>query len=209
MSRLSIIAKSESVKDDVFVLFEQEGFMNAPTVAHANQALNECTQSRAGKYLTFGLAAEEYGIPILKVREIIGLLPITKMPEAPAYMRGIINLRGKVIPVVELRSRFGMETVADSEETCIIVVDLSAGDRNQLMGVLVDAVSEVLEIKADEIQDSPSLGGSHTCDFVMGIGKVKGGVKILLDIERMLSGSALPPLTAEIEAGVSNLDMTM
>lgn len=183
--------------------------MNAPIAAHAAQGPTVNGQSRAGKYLTFGLAAEEYGIPILKVREIIGLLPITKMPEAPSYMRGIINLRGKVIPVVELRSRFGMETVADSEETCIIVVDLSSGDRAQLMGVLVDGVSEVLEIKADEIQDSPSLGQSNTCDFVLGIGKVKGGVKILLDIERLLSGSDLPPTTAEIEAVVAEHQLDM
>lgn len=156
--------------------------------------------NRAGKYLTFRLGAEEYGIPILKVREIIGLMAITRMPEAPAYVRGIINLRGRVIPVLELRSRFGMETVADSEETCIIVVDLSDSTRSLLMGILVDAVSEVLDIKADEIQDSPSLGADQGAEFILGIGKVKGGVKILLDIDKVLTGTSMAGLSRNLDA---------
>jgi purine-binding chemotaxis protein CheW len=159
----------------------------------------ESAATRAGKYLTFRLAAEEYGLRILKVREIIGLMPITKMPEAPAYIRGIINLRGRVIPVLELRARFSMEPVPDNEETCIIVVDLSAGGRSTLMGILVDAVSEVLDIKGDEIQDPPSMGTDHECDFVLGIGKVEGGVKILLDIDKVITTtdvSSLESMTA-------------
>lgn len=158
--------------------------------------------ARAGKYLTFRLAAEEYGLKILKVREIIGLMPITKMPEAPVYIRGIINLRGRVIPVLELRARFGMEAIADNEETCIIVVDQVSGGRTTLMGILVDAVSEVLDIKGDEIQDPPSMGGEHECDFILGIGKVKGGVKILLDIDRVITTETI----GRLPEGISSAD---
>ncbi|MBI5267931.1 MAG: purine-binding chemotaxis protein CheW [candidate division Zixibacteria bacterium] len=161
-----------------------------PTVAQGPE--------RAGKYLTYRLGAEEYGLRILKVREIIGLMPITKMPEAPPYIRGIINLRGRVIPVLELRARFGMAPTPDNEETCIIVVDLVSGSRSTLMGILVDAVSEVLDIKEDEIQDPPAMGGEHECDFVLGIGKVKGGVKILLDIDKVISAGGMDRLPAEL-----------
>ncbi|MBI5266846.1 MAG: purine-binding chemotaxis protein CheW [candidate division Zixibacteria bacterium] len=158
--------------------------------------------TRAGKYLTFRLAAEEYGLKILKVREIIGLMPITKMPEAPACIRGIINLRGRVIPVLERRARFGMAPTPDNEETCIIVVDLSSNGRTTLMGILVDAVSEVLDIKADEIQDSPALGGDVSLDFILGIGKVKGGVKILLDIDKVITTESV----GQLPAGLSGAD---
>jgi purine-binding chemotaxis protein CheW len=154
--------------------------------------------TRAGKYLTFRLAAEEYGLKILKVREIIGLMPITKMPEAPSYVRGIINLRGRVIPVLELRARFSMEPIPDTEQTCIIVVDLSSDGRSTLMGILVDAVSEVLDIKEDEIQDPPSMGGDRECDFIHGIGKVKGGVKILLDIDKVISVGTIDQMPSEL-----------
>jgi len=162
--------------------------------------------TRAGKYLTFRLAAEEYGLKILKVREIIGLMPITKMPEAPSYVRGIINLRGRVIPVLELRARFGMESISDNEETCIIVVDLSSEGRSTLMGILVDAVSEVLDIKEDEIQDPPSMGGDSECDFIHGIGKVRGGVKILLDIDKAIVAGANNQLPDELLNGQNSME---
>lgn len=178
---------------------------NSPRLAESRES--DATRAvRAGKYLTFRLAAEEYGLQILKVREIIGLMSITKMPEAPPYIRGIINLRGRVIPVLELRARFGMESIADNEETCIIVVDLSSGGRSTLMGILVDAVSEVLEIKGDEIQDFPAMGGDRECDFVLGIGKVKGGVKILLDIDRVLSGTDMSSMKEGLKATVAELE---
>lgn len=170
--------------------------MNANLESLATSKENAGSLTRAGKYLTFRLGAEEYGIPILKVREIIGLMAITRMPEAPSYVRGIINLRGRVIPVLELRARFGMDTISDNEETCIIVVDLSDASRSLLMGILVDAVSEVLEIKAEEIQDSPSLGADQGADFILGIGKVKGDVKILLDIEKVLTGTSMADVAA-------------
>jgi purine-binding chemotaxis protein CheW len=181
---------------------------NSPRLAESKES-DAIGAVRAGKYLTFRLAAEEYGLQILKVREIIGLMPITRMPEAPSYVRGIINLRGRVIPVLELRARFGMEPVADNEETCIIVVDMSSGDRSTLMGILVDAVSEVLDIKADEIQDSPAMGGDHECDFVLGIGKVKGGVKILLDIERVLNGTDMSSMNEGLQSTMAEVEMVV
>lgn len=145
------------------------------------------SSGRAGKYLTFRLAEEEYGLEILKVREIIGLMNITKVPKTPSHIRGVINLRGLVIPVLELRTKFGMERIADNEETCIIVVDVTQNESRILIGVLVDSVSEVLDIQEKEIQDAPQFGGEMDVSFILGIGKVKGGVKILLDIDKVIN----------------------
>jgi purine-binding chemotaxis protein CheW len=142
----------------------------------------------AGKYLTFRLDREEYGLEILKVREIIGLMGITKVPRTPQYIRGVINLRGKVIPVLDLRAKFDMEIIADTEETCIIVVDVKSPGGSIMMGILVDAVSEVLDIQAGEIEEPPTFGSEVDTRFIMGIGKVKNSVKILLDIDRVLTG---------------------
>jgi purine-binding chemotaxis protein CheW len=138
---------------------------------------------RAGKYLTFRLAAEDYGLEILKVREIIGMMDITAVPRVPAFVKGVINLRGKVIPVVDLREKFGMEAVEHTEETCIIVVDVGTVE----MGIIVDKVSEVLDIPGEDIQDTPALGTDVNTDFILGIGKPGGRVKILLDIDNVLS----------------------
>lgn len=142
--------------------------------------------ARAGKYLTFRLAAEEYGLEILKVREIIGLMEITSVPQTPHYIRGVINLRGKVIPVLELRLKFGMESTEDTEQTCIIVVEVANSDDSLMTGIVVDSVSEVLDIKEDQIADSPSFGAGIDTDFILGIGKIKDDVKILLDIDKVL-----------------------
>ena len=156
---------------------------------------------RAGKYLTFRLGAEEYGLEILKVREIIGLMGITKVPKTPEHIRGVINLRGKVIPVLELRTKFGMDRITDNEETCIIVVDAARQDEsNILMGVLVDSVSEVLDIKENEIQDPPSFGGGVDTNYILGIGNVKGGVKILLDIDKVIVASSLRDMESLMNA---------
>ena len=133
--------------------------------------------NRAGKYLTFRLAQEQYGLEILKVREIIGLMDLTKVPKTPHDIRGVINLRGKVIPVLDLRLKFGMEAKQDTEETCIIVVDIAGEDGSILMGILVDAVSEVLDIQSSEIEDAPTFGADVDTRFILGIGKVKNTVK--------------------------------
>ena len=149
------------------------------------------TEERAGKYLTFRLAAEEYGLEILKVREIIGLMNITKVPRTPDYIRGVINLRGKVIPVLALRNKFGMGLTEDTEETCIIVVEVNLDGESVMMGTVVDAVSEVLDIQADEIEDAPAFGTDVDTNFILGIGKVKNEVKILLDIDEVLTARDL------------------
>jgi purine-binding chemotaxis protein CheW len=140
-------------------------------------------ENKLSKYLTFAIGNEEYGLEILKVREIIGLMEITRVPRMPAFVRGVINLRGKVIPVIDLRRKFGMETIEDTVETCIIVVDLG----EMLMGVVVDKVSEVLDIPDSEIEETPSFGVEINTEFILGIGKAKGKVIILLDIRKVLT----------------------
>ena len=143
--------------------------------------------NREGKYLTFSLVGEEYGIGILKVREIIGMMTITSIPQTPGYVKGVINLRGKVIPVIDLRLKFGMESTAYTERTCIVVVEIKMGDRKIQMGIVVDSVSEVLNIKPGEIADTPTFGARMDTDYILGMAKMAGGVKILLDIDRVLS----------------------
>jgi purine-binding chemotaxis protein CheW len=142
--------------------------------------------SAAGKYLTFRLAAESYGIDILKVREIIRHVNITPVPEMPDYIRGVINLRGKIIPVMDLRRRFKIPQASDTELTCIVVVQLGPQSSTQgtAMGMVVDGVEEVVNINAGEIEQAPSFGGENAADYIVGMAKVKGAVKVLLDIDR-------------------------
>jgi len=147
--------------------------------------------SREGKYLTFALAAEEYGIGILKVKEIIGMMAITTVPRTPEYVKGVINLRGKVIPVVDLRLKFGMDAAGYTERTCIIVVEISTEQQKILMGIVVDSVSEVLNIRAGEIESTPNFGSRLDTDYILGMAKTHNGVKILLDIDRVLSREEL------------------
>ena len=139
-----------------------------------------------GKYLTFILSSEEYGIGILKIKEIIGLMPITSVPQTPEFIKGVINLRGKVIPVMDLRLRFGMPAMGYTERTCIIVVEIDGQTAALQIGIVVDAVSEVLNIKAEDIEATPSFGTRLNADFILGLAKMNGGIKILLDIDRVL-----------------------
>ncbi|HSO20878.1 MAG TPA: chemotaxis protein CheW [Desulfosarcina sp.] len=149
---------------------------------------------REGKYLTFSLADEEYGIGILKIKEIIGMMPITSVPQTPAFVKGVINLRGKVIPVVDLRLRFGMDAIGYDERTCIIVVEIGRRDMNVVIGIVVDSVSEVLNIKGDEIEDTPTFGTALNTDYILGMAKMEGKVKILLDIDEVLGAEDLEML---------------
>jgi len=160
---------------------------NEATLEQVNKALKE----REGKYLTFALAQEEYGLEILKVREIIGYMDITAVPQTPHHVKGVINLRGQVIPVVDLRAKFGMETAEITEESCIIVVDTMQGSRNFQTGIVVDHVQEVLDITGSDIEDAPQFGSSVDTDFILGMGKVADTVKILLDIDKVLVGDNL------------------
>jgi len=146
---------------------------------------------REGKYLTFSLAGEEYGIVILKVKEIIGMMPVTPVPKTPSYVKGVINLRGKVIPVADLRLKFDMEEAACTERTCIIVVEIKEGLGHVLMGIVVDSVSEVLNIKSGEIEDTPAFGTQMDTDYILGMAKTGGGVKILLDIDKVFGSEEI------------------
>jgi len=144
---------------------------------------------KEGKYLTFALANEEYGLEILKVREIIGYIDVTAVPQTPHHVKGVINLRGQVIPVVDLRAKFGMETTGVTEQTCIIVVEITQSGRKFNTGIIVDRVQEVLDIAGKDIEEAPQFGSSVDTDFILGMGKIGDKVKILLDIDRVLAGS--------------------
>jgi len=156
----------------------------APQTEQVGKALLE----KDGKYLTFALAHEEYGLEILKVREIIGYMEITAVPQTPHHVKGVINLRGQVIPVIDLRAKFGMETTGVTEETCIIVVEITQDDRQFSTGIVVDHVQEVLDIAGGDIEEAPQFGSSVNTDFILGMGKIGDTVKILLDIDKVLAG---------------------
>ena len=137
------------------------------------------------KFLTFCLGREEYGLPILAVREIIGLIDVTPLPQTPDYVKGVINLRGKIIPVIELRSKFGLPTVAYTAETCILVVEVAGeeeGSASFQLGIIVDSVREVLDISRSNIEPPPNFGSSIPLSAIQGMGKVKDKVVILLNI---------------------------
>lgn len=144
------------------------------------------TRAKPGKYLTFALGPEEFGLEILKVREIIGYMAITAVPQTPDYVRGVINLRGQVIPVVDLRAKFTMQVEERTSQTCIIVVQTRRGDQQCNTGIVVDRVRDVLDITADQIEDAPQLGTSVGTDVLLGMAKIADSVKILLDIDRVL-----------------------
>lgn len=162
----------------------------ARPVSHAQQEMH-IAANLAGKYLTFVLKDEVYGIGIKKVKEIIGLMPITTVPQTPDFVKGVINLRGKVIPVIDLRSRFRMVKTNDTDHTCIIVVEIAFSSQAVPVGIVVDEVSEVLNIKDCDIDKTPSFGVRMETDFILGMAKAGGGVKILLDIDRVLTSSEL------------------
>jgi purine-binding chemotaxis protein CheW len=190
---------------DQIALDQGRGFPNGVSImssATANKGQPEPSKGRAagqeGKFLTFSLASEEYGIGILKVREIIGMMPIRTVPQTPGFVKGVINLRGKVIPVVDLRLKFGMSEVEYTERTSIIVVSVGHEGPNEKVihiGIVVDYVSEVVNIKADEIEAAPAFGSRLNTEYILGMAKIGKGVKILLDIDRILAGDELAGLS--------------
>jgi purine-binding chemotaxis protein CheW len=149
---------------------------------------------KSGKYLTFKLAEEDYGISLLKVREIIGMMPITSVPRTPAHVKGVINLRGKVIPVTDLRLRFDMPETDYTDRTCIIVVEIQTADSTVQMGIVVDAVTEVLPVREDEIEPAPEFGASVDTRYILGMANMEGAVKILLDIDRVQTAEEIAEL---------------
>lgn len=156
--------------------------------------------AREGKYLTFSLGNEEYGLEILKVREIIGYMNITAVPRTPNFVKGVINLRGQVIPVIDLRLRFGMEPADITDQTCIIVAEVNQNGRAFNAGLIVDRVQEVLDIDKEEIEEPSNLGSTVQTDFILGIGKVGNTINILLDIDQILSGVHLNEPSPETAA---------
>ncbi len=160
------------------------------TTEKMNQAVKAIGE-KEGKYLTFTLADEEYGIGILKIKEIIGMMPFTSVPQTPNFVKGVINLRGKVIPVIDLRLRFVMEAIDYTDRTCIIVVEIEGEAGKIMIGIVVDTVSEVLNIKAEDIEETPAFGTRLNTDYIMGMAKIGGGVKILLDIDKVLKSEEI------------------
>jgi purine-binding chemotaxis protein CheW len=156
------------------------------------------TTAETEKYLTFKLGPEEYGVDILKVKEIIGMLPITMVPRTPEAVRGVVNLRGKIIPVLDLGTKFGMGKVEDTEVTCIVVVDADPRHTGTpvLMGLIVDSVSEVVDIPADEVEDASCFGMALDTTFIVGLAKHRSTVKILLNIEAVLAEPGVLELAA-------------
>jgi purine-binding chemotaxis protein CheW len=168
-------------------------------MAQAARALDQgamALHEREGKYLTFTLADEDYGLEILKVREIIGLMDITAIPQTPAYVKGVINLRGKVIPVIDLRLKFGLPPMEYGERTCIIVVEVRTPAASVQMGVVVDTVSEVLNINGADIEAAPSFGTRVDTKYILGIAKARGAIKILLDIDQVVGPRELAGIEA-------------
>ena len=164
-----------------------EAIATEVTVREVTGVGSEVAHSLAGKYMTFKLANEEYGLEILKVREIIGLMDITRVPRTRDDIRGVINLRGRVIPVVDLRIRFGMEPMEATDQTVIIVVQCQVGSRDLTIGILVDQVLEVLNIAEKQIEPPPNFGaGAVDNCFILGVGKSERRVIFLLDIARVL-----------------------
>ena len=151
----------------------------------------------AGKFLTFSLAGEEYGISIMKVKEIIGLMTITELPQTPEHIKGVINLRGKVIPVMDLRLRFSLAAVENTERTCIIVVEtINELEQQLLAGLIIDEVSEVINLKAGEIETAPSLQGQTDGGVILGLAKCTDSVKILLNIDQVFQNEDLSQMEA-------------
>ena len=158
------------------------------------------TAARAGRYLTFSMAREEYGLEILKVQEIIGMMNVTRVPRTPDFIRGVINLRGKVIPVIDLRRKLQFEAKDDTDRTCIIVVQVQHAENTITMGIIVDSVSEVLNVSASQIEPTPEFGFNISTEFILGMGKVDKRVIILLDADRILSTGELNDATASARA---------
>lgn len=157
-----------------------------------DQVVQSTTKSaKSGKYITFTLANEDYGLYILSVKEIIGMMKVTKVPKTPDFVRGVINLRGKIHPVIDLRKRFNLEMKDDDERTPIIIVEVRQGSSVQFIGIVVDSVSEVINVEKGDIEKSPAFGQSMDTSFILGLAKINNRVVTLLDIDQILSNEHL------------------
>ena len=168
-------------------------------MAHVAESFDQPTKTmpeKEAKFLTFMMDSEEFGIGILKIKEIIGMMPITYVPKTPEYVKGVINLRGKVIPVIDLRLRFGMNAAEYTDRTCIIVVEIATASGTTLTGILVDAVSEVAAIKGEEIENADVFGAGYSTEYIEGMAKMEGSVKILLNIDKVLNAGEVDVIRA-------------
>jgi Chemotaxis signal transduction protein len=156
---------------------------------------------RAGKYLTFFIGKEEFGVGVMKVREIMGMQDITAVPGTRAYLRGVMNLRGKIIPVIDLRLKFGLPAVEGTKRTCVVVVQVDGAAIPLPMGIIVDEVSEVLILTPADIEDTPDFGLGAATTYILGMAKIKGRVKILLDIGAVLSSQEIGDLETILPSG--------
>jgi purine-binding chemotaxis protein CheW len=172
--------------------------MRATVMPFSETAAASKADARAGKYLTFGLGKEEFAIQVLRVREIMGVQDITAVPQTPSYVKGVINLRGKVIPVVDLRLRFGLSEQEYTQRTCIVVVQIEQGATRMLTGVVVDEVSEVLTLQSGDIEDTPDFGRGVATPYLLGMAKIKGKVKILLDINMVMTAQEMHGLASAL-----------
>ena len=176
---------------------------NKQTQDELNQAIKSAT---AGKYLTFKMAGEEYGLEILKVHQIIGMIPVTHVPRMPEFIRGVINLRGKILPVVDMRLKFGLESMEDTPRTCIIVLQIPHEQESLTMGIIVDEVSEVMDINTEQVEATPGFGANIPTDFLLGIGKMEDKIVMLLDVDKVLTTGEMAVMrsgSAEATAPVS------
>jgi purine-binding chemotaxis protein CheW len=155
--------------------------------------------TRAGKYLTFMVGKEEFGVAVLKVREIMGMQDVTSLPLTPSFLKGVLNLRGKVTPVIDLRLKFGLPGIDTTERTCIVVVQVHGESAPIVIGIVVDEVSEVVTMASGDIEDTPDFGADVATDYILGIARIKGKVKILLDIDQVLSRNEIHSLEAVIQ----------
>lgn len=159
---------------------------------------NDFSSGGPQKFLTFSLASEEYGISIMKIKEIIGMMPVTVLPQTPEYIKGVINLRGKVIPIIDLRCKFNLEQVEPTERTCIIVIETENNEQIEtLVGLIIDGVSEVITLKGDEVEPAPTMQGHFDKQLILGLAKCENGVKILLDIDKVINHDELSEIEQE------------
>jgi purine-binding chemotaxis protein CheW len=173
--------------------------MSALSASPANTAVAGAkapvVESSPAQYLTFLLGGEMFAVGILNIKEIIEYGAVTEIPMVPPFIRGVINLRGAVVPVIDLASRFGGKRSEISRRTCIVIIELTENDERQDIGVVVDAVSEVLEIPSSEIEPPPSFGARIRADFIQGMGKVNGKFVILLEVDKVLSVDEIATLS--------------
>jgi len=158
-----------------------------------------------GKHLTFSLGKEEYGLPILKVKEIIGMMEITHVPQTPDFIKGVVNLRGKIIPIMDLRLKLAMQERDYNERTCIIVVEVKINDAKRLMGIVVDTVSEVINIQQNDIEPPPEYQTKVDKGFLTGMGKIKGKVVMLLNIEQIVNCNEMVTLLNDMKGNLAHV----